>query len=78
MKFKIGQIVKVIGEDSCLDDYRGKSATIVRNVEDHKWPWGIKVDGFSDFCVREDEIELFIPIGQQLLFGFMESKHDEV
>ena len=78
MKFKIGQIVKVIGEDSYLDDYRGKSATIVRSVDDHRWPWEIKVDGFSDFCVGEDEVGLFIPIGQQLLFGFMESKHDEV
>jgi hypothetical protein len=73
MKFKVGQRIKVIGVDNYFNNCRGKTGTIMLSNNHFTWPWDIKIDEpYGDtICAGEDEIELLILIGQQLLFGFM-------
>ncbi len=77
MKFRVGQRVRIIGTKLYFNRHRGKVGIIDR--VDPSTTWAFNVDmGKDSICADENEIELLIPIGQQLLFGFMESKHDEV
>ena len=79
MKFKVGDKVKVTYMNSVYegsDAWRdiGKVGRIVEiwEGEDFDWPIRVKLnDGGRVEGFHEDELTLFLKVGQQLLFEFM-------
>lgn len=72
MKYKVGDKVRVIGEDTYFDKVRGSVVKITQIIGESSNDWNYIIDFDNDeLCCGEKELEAFIKPGEQMEFDFM-------